>query len=47
LLAFSRAPRAAELQVIHPAIEGKQADQAAWRVFCQALFGSSDFLYSY
>ena len=41
-LAYSRPPRPEELKVIHAAIEGKDT----WRVFCQALFGASEFLYS-
>ena len=46
-LAYSRAPRPEELKVIHAALEGKDKDPSAWRVFCQALFGASEFLYSY
>jgi hypothetical protein len=42
-LAYSRAPRPEELKVIHAALEGKDI----WRVFCQALFGASEFLYSF
>ena len=46
-LAYSRFPRPKELKLIHAAIEGKDRDQAVWVVFCQALFGSNEFLYSY
>ena len=42
-LAYSRPPRPEELKVIHAAIEGKDS----WSVFCQALFGASEFLYSF
>jgi hypothetical protein len=42
-LAYSRPPRPEELKVIHAAIEGKDS----WRVFCQALLGASEFLYSF
>ena len=45
-LVYSRPPRAEELKVIHAAIEGKATDESAWRVFCQALLGTSEFLYS-
>ena len=46
-LAYSRPPRPDELKVIHAALEGKSKDGSAWRVFCQALLGTSEFLYSY
>lgn len=46
-LAYSRAPRPEELRVIHAALEGKDKEPSRWRVFCQALFGASEFLYSY
>jgi hypothetical protein len=46
-LVYSRPPRPDELKVIHAALEGKTNDPKAWRVFCQALFGASDFLYSW
>ncbi len=46
-LVYSRPPRPDELKVIHAALEGKGGDPSAWRVFCQALFGASDFLYSW
>jgi hypothetical protein len=46
-LAYSRPPRPEELKVIHAALEGAGKDPSAWRVFCQALLGASEFLYSY
>jgi hypothetical protein len=45
-LVYSRAPRPEELKVIHSSLEGKEKDPSAWRVFCQALLGTSEFLYS-
>ncbi|MGH9786547.1 MAG: DUF1553 domain-containing protein, partial [Terriglobia bacterium] len=46
-LAYSRPPRPDELKVIHATLEGKNKDASAWRVLCQALLGTSEFLYSY
>ncbi len=45
-LVYARPPRPEELKVIHAALEGKEKDESAWRVFCQALLGTSEFLYS-
>jgi hypothetical protein len=45
-LVYSRPPSADELKVIHTALEGKAKDESAWRVFCHALLGTSEFLYS-
>jgi hypothetical protein len=46
-LAYSRPPRPRELKVIRAALKGKEKDEPAWSVVCQALFGASEFLYSY
>ncbi len=45
-LIYSRAPRPEELKLVHAALEGKENDAAAWREFCHALLGSTEFLYS-
>src|SRR5262249_16820545 len=46
-LAYSRPARPDELKIIHGALESKSKDSSAWLIFCQALFGASEFLYSY
>src|SRR5262249_14350802 len=45
-LVYSRPPSADELKVIHASLEGQAKNESAWRVFCHALLGASDFLYS-
>jgi hypothetical protein len=45
-LVYSRSARPEELKVIRASFEGKANDSSAWRVFCQALLGTSEFLYS-
>jgi hypothetical protein len=45
-LVYSRPPRPEELSVIRASLQGKAEDSSAWRVFCQALLGTSEFLYS-
>ena len=45
-LVYSRPPRPEELKIIRATLQGKEKDSSAWRVFCQALLGSSEFLYS-
>jgi hypothetical protein len=46
-LAYSRAPHAEEMKLLRASLDSKQTDATAWVVFCQALFGSNEFLYSY
>jgi hypothetical protein len=45
-IVYSRPPRPEELNVIHALLQGKAKDPSAWRVVCQALLGTSEFLYS-
>jgi hypothetical protein len=45
-LVYGRNPRPEELRVIHTSLEGKENNSSAWRVFCHALLGTSEFLYN-
>ena len=44
-LVYSRPPLPDELKVIRARLDGKPDDAAEWRVFCQSLLGTSEFLY--
>ena len=45
--AYSRAPSARELAIAQEAITAEQDSKAGLTLFLQAMFGASEFLYSY
>ena len=46
-LAYGRGPEEGERSLAHGYLETRPNDLEAWRTFCQAIFGSNQFLYSF
>ena len=46
-LAYGRPPSEDERSLAHGYLEARPSEVGAWRTFCQAVFGSNQFLYSF